>query len=35
MVSTMLAKRQRRKIIYLGSKDDMRDEQRFAVIAMP
>lgn len=29
MVSTMLAKRQRRKIIYLGSKDDMRDEQRF------
>lgn len=29
MVNTMLAKRQRRKIIYLGSKDDMRDEQRF------
>lgn len=29
MVATMLAKRQRRKIIYLGSKDDMRDEQRF------
>lgn len=29
MVSTMLAKRQRRKIIYFGSKDDVRDEQRF------
>ncbi|QMI06581.1 LacI family DNA-binding transcriptional regulator [Citrobacter sp. RHB25-C09] len=29
MVSTMLEKRQRHKIIYLGSKDDIRDEQRF------
>lgn len=29
MVSTMLDKRQRRKILYLGSKDDIRDEQRF------
>lgn len=30
MVSTMLDKRQRRKILYLGSKDDIRDEQRFS-----
>lgn len=29
MVSTMLDKRQRRKILYLGSKDDIRDEQRY------
>ncbi len=29
MVSTMLDKRQRRKILYLGSKDDVRDEQRY------
>lgn len=29
MVCTMLDKRQRRKIIYLGSKDDIRDEQRY------
>jgi LacI family gluconate utilization system Gnt-II transcriptional activator len=29
MVTTMLDKRQRRQIIYLGSKDDIRDELRF------
>lgn len=29
MVTTMLDKRQRRRIIYLGSKDDIRDELRF------
>ncbi|MEN3753535.1 DNA-binding transcriptional regulator IdnR [Mangrovibacter yixingensis] len=29
MVNTMLEKRQRKKIAYLGSKDDVRDEQRF------
>lgn len=29
MVGTMLDKRQRRRIVYLGSKDDVRDEQRF------
>ena len=29
MVSTMLDKRQRHKILYLGSKDDVRDEQRY------
>ncbi|KAB1400882.1 transcriptional regulator, partial [Salmonella enterica subsp. enterica serovar Schwarzengrund] len=29
MVSTMLDKRQRRKILYLGSKDDIRVEQRY------
>ena len=29
MVSTMLDKRPRHKILYLGSKDDVRDEQRY------
>ncbi|EDT1604648.1 TPA: positive regulator of L-idonate catabolism [Salmonella enterica subsp. houtenae] len=29
MVSTLLDKRRRRKILYLGSKDDIRDEQRY------
>ena len=29
MVCTMLDKRVRRKILYLGSKDDTRDEQRY------
>lgn len=34
MVCTMLDKRVRRKILYLGSKDDTRDEQRYQGIAM-
>lgn len=29
MVITMLDTRQRRKSLYLGSKDDIRDEQRY------